>query len=351
LNRAAPSAFDETPVSAGEARTLFVCLEGETTLLVAVSGGPDSVALLALLAKWARQPGRPILHAATVDHGLRAGAAVEAAMVARLCERLGVAHVILTWDGPMPGSGVQSRARQARYALLGGRAVELGGAVLVTAHTLDDQAETILMRMAHGSGPTGLLGMRARSRKAGTVLARPLLGVSKARLLATLRARELPFAEDPSNGDRRFERVRWRTLMPSLAAEGLNARRLATFTARLARLEQAVETRAAALFAASVLPQTVPAGLELNLAALRDEPDEILLRVLAMALVRLEGEDAGFARLGRLESCGLALATALRTGAAMTRTLSGYVLALRRDGVLCFQPERERRRGIHPASS
>lgn len=350
MNRAAPGAFDETPVSADEATTLFACLEAEASLLVAVSGGPDSVALLVLLADWARAPGRPALHAATVDHGLRAGAAAEAAMVARLCERLGVAHDILTWEGPKPASGVQSRARDARYALLGARAVELGGAVLVTAHTLDDQAETILMRMAHGSGPAGLLGMRARSRKARTVLARPLLGVPKARLLATLRARELPFVDDPSNIDRRFERVRWRTLMPSLAAEGLSARRLATFAGRLARLEQAVEARAAALFAASVLSQA-PAGLELNLATLRDEPDEILLRVLAMALARIEGENAGFARLERLESCGLALAAALRAGSAMTRTLSGYVLALRRDGVLCFQPERARRRGVHPASS
>ena len=135
------------------------------------------------------------------------------------------------------------------------------------------------------------------------------------------------------------------------AAEGLSARRLATFAARLARLEQAVEARAAALFAAALLPQAPAVGLELNLAALRDEPDEILLRILGMALARLDGDDAGFARLERLESCGLALAGALRTGSAMTRTLSGYVLALRRDGVLRFRPERARRRGVHPASS
>lgn len=351
MNRVAPGAFDETPVSAGEAGALFAGLAGEASLLVAVSGGPDSVALLALLAEWVQAPGRPMLHAATVDHGLRAGAAAEAAMVARLCERLGVAHDILPWDGPKPDSGVQSRARDARYALLGARAFQLGGAVLVTAHTLDDQAETILMRMAHGSGPTGLSGMRARSRKAGTVLVRPLLGVPKARLVVTLRARELPFVEDPSNADRRFERVRWRALLPSLAAEGLSAKRLSAFSARLARLEQAVEARAAAVFAAAVVPEAPPAGLDLDLAALRDEPDEILLRVLALALARLDGDAAGFARLERLESCGLALAGALRAGSAMTRTLSGHVLALRRDGVLCFRSERARRRGVHPASS
>ncbi|AMJ61223.1 tRNA lysidine(34) synthetase TilS [Bosea sp. PAMC 26642] len=351
MNGVAPAAFDETPVSAGEAETLFAPLECETGLLVAVSGGPDSVTLLVLLAEWARASGRPKLHAATVDHGLRSEAADEARLVETLCQGLEVSHDILKWEGPKPSSGLQLRAREARYRLLTARARQLGDAVLVTAHTLDDQAETILMRLAHGSGPTGVLGMRARSRKADILLARPLLGVSKARLLATLRERGLPFAEDPSNEDRRFERVRWRALMPLLASEGLSARRLATFASRLARLEQAVEARATGLFAASLLPAAPPSEeLCLDLAPVRNEPDEILLRMLAMALARLDGDAAGFARLERLETCGLALAAALRAGLAMTRTLSGYVLSLRRDGVLRFRREALRRRGVHPAS-
>ena len=104
------------------------------------------------------------------------------------------------WEGLKPASGVQAQARRARYMLLANEARRLGGATLVTAHTLDDQAETMLMRLAHGSGPSGLAGMRGRSEVNGVPLARPLLGIPKARLVATAEARGLPFMCDPSNG-------------------------------------------------------------------------------------------------------------------------------------------------------
>ncbi|MBA4335440.1 MAG: tRNA lysidine(34) synthetase TilS, partial [Methylobacterium sp.] len=237
---AAEQAFrDHPPVGAREAADLFSDLAAERSLLVAVSGGPDSVALLALLADWSREPGRPILAAATVDHGLRADSAAEAQGVAALCARLGVAHRILRWEGDKPRSRLQERARAARYGLLAAEAENAGSAVVVTAHTLDDQAETLLMRMARGSGPSGLAGMRGRVVRDGTVLARPLLGVSKARLIATAHARGLAFVEDPSNGDPRFARARWRAVMPLLAAEGLDAERLSLLAGRLARLDEA----------------------------------------------------------------------------------------------------------------
>lgn len=164
---AAPIADDIAPVSLVEAGAAFEGLSGEAALLVAVSGGPDSVALLALLAAWAQLPGRPALHAATVDHGLRRESAEEATAVAGLCAKLGVGHATLRWEGAKPASGVQAEARRARYALLANEARRLGGAALVTAHTLDDQAETMLMRLAHGSGPSGLVGMRERARSMG----------------------------------------------------------------------------------------------------------------------------------------------------------------------------------------
>lgn len=342
---------EEQPVGAREAAELFADLAGETQLLVAVSGGPDSVALLALLAEWSREAGRPRLLAATVDHGLRAGSADEALGVAALCGRLGVPHSILRWEGEKPTSRLQERARAARYDLLAGEAASFGGAMLVTAHTRDDQAETLLMRMARGSGPSGLAGMRRRMVRQGMVLARPLLGLPKARLIATAQARGLPFVTDPSNGDPRFARARWRSLTPLLAAEGLDAERLSLLAERLARLDEAVAVRADAVSAALLSAEAGAPLLRLNFDALRQEPEEIVLRVVAAAIAQLDTEAAGAVRLERLESCVSALAEAARAGRAMTRTLAGTVLTLRRDGTLSLRPEGPRRRGIHPASS
>jgi tRNA(Ile)-lysidine synthase len=348
LNAAVEPDASAAPVTAAEAETLFSPFAAEPAVLAAVSGGPDSVALLALLARWAQGPGRPRLHAATVDHGLRPEAAAEARLVADLCARLGAPHAILTWGGEKPVTGVQARARAARYALLGREAARLGAATLVTGHTLDDQAETVLMRMAHGSGPAGLAGMRAISRRDGLTIARPLLGLPKARLLATLREQGLDFAEDPSNRDLRFERVRWRALTPALGRAGLDAARLGLLASRLARMNEALDQRAMRLWPELVASQS-EGSLELRFAALLDEPDEIALRVLAHGLDRIRGD--GLARLERLESCLSGLRHAARSGLAMTRTLSGCVLRLGRDGVLLIAPEPARRRGVHPAAS
>lgn len=349
---AVPQSFcDHPPIGGREAVDLFSGLAGEARLLVAVSGGPDSVALLALLAEWAREPGRPVLHAATVDHGLRADSGEEASGVAVLCERLGVPHRILRWDGSKPRTGLQERARAARYGLLGDEALRLGGATLVTAHTQEDQAETLLMRMAHGSGPSGLAGMKGLMRKGAVLLARPLLDVQKARLVATAQARNLPFVTDPSNGDPRFERVRWRSLMPGLADAGLSAERLALLARRIARLDEVAVLRAKAVLPDVRLPAGAAPVLRLRFDALLAEPEEIVLRVVALALEEIGGEGGAAPRLERLEACVEALARAAQERVRATRTLSGCVLALGADGVLSIRREGLRRRGVHPATS
>jgi len=348
----APIATHSAPVSLVEAGAAFEGLSQETALLVAVSGGPDSVALLALLAAWAQVPGRPPLHAATVDHGLRPESADEAAAVGALCAQLGVGHATLRWDGAKPTSGVQAEARRARYALLANEARRLGGATLVTAHTLDDQAETMLMRLAHGSGPAGLAGMRGRSEVNGISLARPLLGLPKARLVATAEARGLPFVRDPSNSDPRFERVRWRETMPVLAEQGLTAERLGRLAERMARLDEAAARRAREVLAEVGLPDgTAEHGQRLRFSMLASEPVEITLRVLALALdVAVPGGE-GHGRLERLEACAAALTEAAHAGLGLRRTLAGCVLSLGRDGVLTLQREPPRRRGVHPSAS
>ncbi|WP_439495878.1 tRNA lysidine(34) synthetase TilS [Bosea sp. (in: a-proteobacteria)] len=350
MNAPAVSIPEPAPVSADEADALFAGLAAERGLLVAVSGGPDSIALLALLSDWAHQPGRPALHAAIVDHGLREGSHAEAEAVARLCAALAVPHAILHWLGPKPAAGIQKQAREARYDLLAAHALKLGGATLVTAHTLDDQAETMLMRMARGSGPTGLAGMRSRVRKRDVMLARPLLAVPKSRLTATAKARGLAFASDPSNADLRFGRARWRALMPALAEEGLDAERLAALAERLARVDAAIEHRAAELLPAILLAGEGAGTTRLRFGDLAGQPEEIVLRVVSRALERAGAASDDLPRLERLEACVFALLEAVRRGAALTRTLSGYVLTLGVDGILRLAPEPARRRGVHPAS-
>lgn len=346
MSAGAPAPTADAPVLADEAARLFSGLDAFPRLLVAVSGGPDSVALLALLAEWARSPGRPSIAAATVDHGLRANSAAEAECVAALCERLGVPHATLRWTGPKPKTGLPARARDERYRLLALEAQRLGGAGLVAAHTGDDQAETILMRMAHGSGPAGLIGMRPRDERDGLVLLRPLLGLGKARLVATAQARGLAFVTDPSNAEPRFERVRWRALTPILAGEGLDAGRFSALSRRLARMEAALEERAGRLRAALASPGEAADGARLAFAPLIDEPEELALRVLAACVGDVAAP--GPTRLERLEACLEALLAAARAGRVMTRTLSGCVLSLSRSGELAIRREGTRRRGVRP---
>ncbi|KPF73172.1 hypothetical protein IP69_00515 [Bosea sp. AAP35] len=338
-------------MGAAEAADLFSGLATEPCLLVAVSGGPDSVALLALLAEWTREPGRPELHAATIDHGLRAASSAEAQAVAALCGRLSIPHRILTWQGLKPKTALQEQARAARYALLAEEAERLGGAVVVTAHTLDDQAETLLMRMARGSGPAGLAAMRKRVRRGAMTIARPLLGVPKVRLIATAEARGIAFATDPSNGDPRFERVRWRALMPALAEEGLDAQRLAVLARRIARLDEAATRRAQTVLSDLLLQDDSTAVVRLRFAALLGEPEEIVLRVVALALAEIDSERGSGQRLERLEACVQALQEAAQTGRRMVRTLAGSVMTLSPRGILSLAREGPRRRGIHPAAS
>jgi tRNA(Ile)-lysidine synthase len=204
---------------------------------IALSGGPDSVALL-LLAH-AAYPGQ--VRAATVDHGLRAEAATEAEAAAALCATLGVPHETLRVSVASQAS-VQAAAREARYEALSHWAGREHLALL-TAHHADDQAETLLMRLARGSGLAGLSGIRAIRREGATTVLRPLLDWRKTELEAIVAAAGITPARDPSNHDTRYDRTLARTLLEE--ADWLDSRRVAASAAHLAEAEDALDTIAA----------------------------------------------------------------------------------------------------------
>ncbi|MGO4388108.1 tRNA lysidine(34) synthetase TilS [Microvirga sp. 2YAF29] len=311
-------------------------------IVAAVSGGPDSIALMHLLARW-DIPTRPPILITTVDHGLRPEAAEEAAFVGREAAALGFSHRIFTWTGEKPQTGLQEAAREARYRLLVQCAKEAGASHLLTAHTQDDQAETIMMRLARGSGLKGLAGMRRERDRDGIIHARPLLDLPKAALLDLCRENGWPFITDPSNANERFARVRWRRLLPLLAEEGLTAARLARLAERAAQADEALEAKARQALA-EARPIEDEKSLSFNAACLADEPFEIALRVLAQALERI-GLPLDNARLARLETGVERLGHALRTGEGLRMTLAGALIDLDRTGRLVLSPEPPRSRG------
>ncbi|HEY5280223.1 MAG TPA: tRNA lysidine(34) synthetase TilS [Pseudolabrys sp.] len=323
----------ETTVSAEEAASLFEDLSSFPALVLAVSGGPDSTALLWLAARWrAGLTKGPALLAVTIDHGLRKEAAGEARAVAKLARKLGIAHRTLRWAGVKPKTGVPQAARVARYRLLANAARKAGAAAILTAHTLDDQAETVLIRMSRGSGLTGLAAMaRISSVPGGTngtiQLVRPLLGIPKTRLIATLDAAAIPYADDPTNRDPRFTRARLRGLMPRLKEEGLDAARLALLARRLARAEAALaEETGRAIDRLSEKPEKSGqiAFQRTGFAALAPE---IALRIVGRAIDSVG--DEGPVELGKLEALQAALIARLgdRNG-RYRRSLAGAVVSL-----------------------
>lgn len=317
------------PVSASEAKALFADLSSEPALVLAVSGGPDSMALLALAARWRKSLRRgPVLIAVTVDHGLRAESAREANAVKRHARELGVTHRTLRWTGLKPKTGLQEAARTARYRLLAGEAARAGAKYVLTAHTFDDQAETVLIRLARGSGLSGLTAMARDNEMFGVHILRPLLDIPKVRLIATLGKLGVVYADDPSNRDPRFTRARVRSLMPHLAAEGLTSERLVLLARRIRRSEAALQ--AAVSQAADALAWSPAADgrkIEFSAGEFRHLPDEIALRLLGRVIAQVG--DEGPVELGKLERLFAELQPNGGARPTIRRTLAGAVVTLK----------------------
>jgi tRNA(Ile)-lysidine synthase len=298
-------------------------------ILFAVSGGPDSLAMLSLGA--AAFPGR--VAAATIDHGLRAENADEAVMVAGQCARLGVPHVTLMPDAPIAGASIQARAREVRYALLAAHARSIGAACLVTAHHADDQAETFLMRAARGAGLSGLAGIRARVVIEDMLVVRPLLDWRRAELRAIARRAGMPFVDDPSNYDDRHDRTRFRRLLE--ANEWLDPPRLARAAAALAEAD--TDLRAVADWAWAQRATLEEGEVRFAVEGL----PRALLRLLARRAIGVVRETAAITAPDWSEGVNVEpLLDAIQSGKRATQ--AGVVVSIRR-GQWRFRPAPARR--------
>ncbi len=252
------------------------------TLGVAVSGGGDSMALLALTADLARAGGIS-LHVISVDHGLRSGARDELALVGDFCAAQKLPHHVENWQGWDGTGNLQGAARAARYHLINRWAEELGIATVLLGHTADDQAETLMMRLARGAGVDGLSAMAARMQRGGVTYVRPLLDITRAELRDYLKSRNITWADDPSNEDTSFARVAMRQALAQLEPLGLSAKTLSGVAQNMRQARDALEAQTvlAAHKVASVQAGTVRFDLQPYLAL----PTEISRRLLVHAIL------------------------------------------------------------------
>ncbi len=301
-------------------------------IAVALSGGADSMALALLADRWAKAKGGRAV-ALTVDHRLRPDSAAEAARVAAWLAGRGIGHHILVRGGPPFEGDLQAQARAARYRLLDDWCTGAGVLHLLTGHHREDQAETLLLRLARGSGLDGLAGMAPVAERRSCRLLRPLLPVPRDRLRATLAGFGQAWVEDPSNNNPAFARARWRRNAALLDAEGLTSARLSTTAKQLGRARVVIEDLTAVLLARTVRLDRSGFAM-VGAAPLVTAPAEVALRALAALIATLGGADYP-PRAERLER----LYADLPHGLAGGRTLGGCRILPRRAGlILCREP-------------
>ena len=330
------------PLGDGTFADLLVPLgpfEPAPRLAVGVSGGADSLALVWLAHRWAKARGGSVL-ALTVDHRLRPESGSEAMRVARILAAHDIDHTVLTWRDP-PNGASEAQARAARHRLLGDACAARSIAHLLLAHTRDDQAETVLLRFAKGSGPDGLAGIPAMRETNQLRLLRPLLGVTKAQLRATCVTAGLTAIEDPSNADPRFARARLRQAATGLAVEGMTADRLVDLAHRCALDRVVLEAETASLLVETVTLN--PLGFAvLDPQPLAGVPTGIVHRVIGAVIATVGGGDYLPRREALLRVLG-DLTGGRQTGA---RTLGGCRLRFARRITVTREPDAARRASV-----
>jgi tRNA(Ile)-lysidine synthase len=292
-------------------------LQSAKSLAVAVSGGADSLALCHALSI-----NHPLVHAIVVDHGLRAESAAEAAGVcATIAAKTKAIPLLQCWDGDKPASKIQEEARAARYEILAQACTALDTPFLFLGHHADDQAETVLMRLAAGSGLDGLCAMRDRADKPGLTLLRPFLGLSHADLVAYCDRHDLPYVDDPSNANPAYQRVRLRAAQDVLAAEGLTAQRLGATARRLQRAHDALTALTLALWQDHAVVDGQACTLPLSL--LLDVPEDIAIRLVLKA-AQISAPDRAYPV--KLDVVEKILPELLHSDRKTSRTVGGLLL-------------------------
>ncbi|MBZ9866547.1 tRNA lysidine(34) synthetase TilS [Mesorhizobium sp. CA15] len=314
---------------------LFSDLDLSTGAIAAVSGGSDSTALLLLLKDHLdRTASAARLLAVTIDHGLRPDSATEARLVQRFCAERGIAHRILAWRGDKPATGLAAAAREARYRLLAEAAGAEGIKLILTGHTADDQAETVLMRQARDDEGRGLAGMApATLFDWRTWIVRPLLSTRRAALREMLRARDIGWIEDPTNADVRFERPRVRAKL----AQGDGEQRIAQALARAgqAAFERRDVGRRAATLIDAFAGRPVPGLIRLDRKFAGHEDGQAAIHALRILLATI----GGVSFLADETRCA-ALLSRLRS-APFRATLSRTVIDARRTGIFLRRENRD----------
>jgi tRNA(Ile)-lysidine synthase len=322
-------ADDVEPLGESEFATLMGrCLGASASkrIAVGVSGGADSMALTLLADGWARERGVELM-ALTVDHGLRAESAREGSQVGGWLRARGISHQTLRVSRARPVAGIQNAARRWRFAAFDAWCRENNASPVLLAHTAEDQAETLWIRILADSGPDGLAAMRPETRVSGLCIARPLLSISKQRLVATCQARGQEWIEDPSNRDPRFTRVRLREMTADLHREGLGIAEALRITRGMAIVRGALDGCSAEFMAehGEILAVGV-AWFDGNAFA---KSPAVFGEHLLSRLTRAIGGGTLPPRRARVAG----LAGALRCdGGNLTRTLAGCVVSRRRDG-------------------
>lgn len=253
---------------------------------VGVSGGSDSLGLLLVLSKWAKDNNCNII-AITVDHKLRLESAAEASYVKSICEQLNIKHVILTWDSKKPSNNIESKAREARYSLISKYCVDNSIKYLLTAHHIDDQAETFFIRLFRGSGIDGLSSMRDITELYGIIIIRPFLKIYKKQIQNYLNENKVEWMEDKSNSDEKFLRNKIRKFINtfdnrdeiisriSFAIEEINKNRVLidSFISKIEKNNVKFDTFGSCIFNKNLL----------------NEKEDILLKIFAKIAMKISG--------------------------------------------------------------
>jgi len=319
-----PTAEPTGPIKDCELPALFAPLAEAPRIALAVSGGGDSLALLDCVDRWRRKRADPpTLIVLSVDHGLRKSSRTAAAGVAAISRDRGIEVRLLRWTGRKPQSDIEAAARAARYRLLLAAAREFGVSHVLLGHHLDDQAETLLLRLARGSGLFGLAAMRREIPVDDVTIFRPFLETSRSRLAETIAVAGLTPVEDPMNTDPRFARARIRRIMPLIAADGVDPAGLAATARRLADAAEAIDAAASDLIAGAVELNAMAAAT-IDPAAFFNRPGEVWRRALLRLLLALGGVHYP-PRFERLVALADAMA-AHRGRGRFKRTLAGTVV-------------------------